>query len=170
MRTKRSKQRGFSLLELLIVVAIMLVIAAIAIPAFNKAKRASNEAAAVQALKSFASAEATYNTQYEDGFGTPAVLALTGDGCNDAGLLPPQFGTNGGFSQGGYTFAITMVNTLPTATAGCAAAGSAGYVMTAVPQVINQTGVRGFRIDETGTIRYDPNGAAPTLGSSVLGQ
>lgn len=173
MRTKRNTQRGFSLIELLIVVAIMLVIAAIAIPAFYKAKRAANESTAVQTLKSIASAQATYSTQYDNGYGSATQLANVGESCDTAGLLPLDLmGLTGGsgVTQGGYVFTMTNNSPLPTARTGCAAAGSAGWTAVAVPVVINQTGIRGFFIDQSGTVRYTTTGAPPNLGSTVLGQ
>jgi type IV pilus assembly protein PilA len=166
----RPNQMGFSLIELLIVVAIILVITAIALPAFNKAKRAANESAAAQTLKSIHSAESTFNTQYDNGFAPATALASAGDSCANAGLLPPQFATDGTV-QGGYIFTITA-DAAPQgmpAHGGCTAAGGQTWHATAVPVQQNVTGVRSFYIDQSGTVRYTVTGV-PTFTDAPLGQ
>lgn len=170
-KTDPRKQRGFSLLELLIAVAIILVIAAIALPAFSKAKRAANEGAAVQTLRSIASAESTYSTQYDNGFGPMTALASAGDSCNNAGMLPEQFAT-GTAQQSGYQFVVT-VNAAPqgaTAHGGCSAPGGATWSATAMPLQQNTTGVRSFYIDQTGILRYNAAGSLPSATDTPLGQ
>jgi len=66
----RGKWRGFSLIELLIVVAIILIIAAISIPDFIKSRMAANQASAVQSLRMLDSAEVNYASTYATGFST----------------------------------------------------------------------------------------------------
>ena len=71
---QRPKQKGFSLIELLIVVAIILIIAAIAIPNLLRSRIAANEASAVESVRSIDTAEITYNSTYGTGFAPLANL------------------------------------------------------------------------------------------------
>ena len=79
------KQKGFSLIELLIVVAIILIIAAIAIPNLLRSKMAANEASAVGSERTINTSELTYYNTYTVGFGTLAVLATPKAGCPAGG-------------------------------------------------------------------------------------
>ena len=72
------KQRGFSLIELLIVVAIILIIAAIAIPNLLRARMAANEASAVSSIRTINTAEVTYNSTYPTVGFAPALVNLGG--------------------------------------------------------------------------------------------
>ena len=73
-----TKQKGFSLIELLIVVAIILIIAGIAIPNLVKAKMAANEASAVESLRTITTAEVTYASTYGTGYTNLATLGISG--------------------------------------------------------------------------------------------
>src|SRR5467141_3261065 len=75
----RKRQTGFSLIELLIVVAIILIIAAIAIPSFLSSRMSANEASAVANLRTVATAETAYSASY-GGIGYSNALADLGDG------------------------------------------------------------------------------------------
>ena len=100
------RNRGFSLLELLIVVAIILIIATIAVPSLLRSRQSANEAAAVSNLKLLNTAEVTYTTSGTTGYGTIADL-VTG------GLLDSRFST----AISGYVFTITVSGDDYTATA-----------------------------------------------------
>jgi type IV pilus assembly protein PilA len=150
------KQKGFSLIELLIVVAIILIIAAIAIPNLLRSRMAANEASAVGSVRTINTAEVTYSTTYGIGFGPLGALggpatctASSGTSCLIDTVL-----------SGGTKSGYTITTPLPTA-AGTIAAPNVQYSVNAVPVVVGQSGQRSFCSDSSGVIRADPAGAAP---------
>ncbi len=166
----KSNQKGFSLIELLIVVAIILIIAAIAIPNLMRSRMAANESSAVGSVRTINTAMVTYSSSYPD-TGYPATLANLGGSA--AACAPPNLGTVAlaclidpllsvaPNQKSGYTFA------------GAGAIVGGGtiknmYTVSAVPQGIGTTGQRGFYSDETGVIRYSLDGTVPTNASSPL--
>jgi type IV pilus assembly protein PilA len=102
------KQKGFSLIELLIVVAIILIIAAIAIPNLMRSKMAANEAASVASVRTLNTAQATYSSAYQDvGYadtiaklGPPASGNPTSD---NAGLIDSVLATG---KKSNYNFSV----------------------------------------------------------------
>lgn len=101
-----TKQRGFSLLELLIVVAIILIIATIAVPALLRSRQSANETAAVSNLKLINTAEVTYTVSGTAGYGSINDLVA-------ARLIDSRFST----AVSGYVFTITVSGNDYTATA-----------------------------------------------------
>jgi prepilin-type N-terminal cleavage/methylation domain-containing protein len=152
-----SKQKGFSLIELLIVVAIILIIAAIAIPNLLRSRMAANEASAVGSLRTINTAEVTYATTYQaQGFavlanlGGPAGACATATGATSttACLIDDVLATTA--VKSGYTFATTVGGGTPAVT----------YFSTALPQVVGQSGQRAFCSDQSGVIRANLSGTA----------
>jgi type IV pilus assembly protein PilA len=161
---KNKNQKGFSLIELLIVVAIILIIAAIAIPNLLRSRMAANEASAVGSVRTINTAAITFSSTYSDGFpSTLSQIGTTGTGtvsCSNSQLVDSLL-TSG--SKSGYTFALAAGSVAVVAAnvpAGCTAGYTDGYGVTAVPVTVGTTGQRGFCSDATGVIRYNSAGTS----------
>jgi type IV pilus assembly protein PilA len=152
------KDKGFSLIELLIVVAIILIIAAIAIPNLLKSRMAANESSAVGSERTFNTAEVTYAASCPNtGFSATIVELNTGAVCaGGTGIIDNVLATG---VKSGYTFTYAAV-----ATGGI----NTTYTTAGVPLNVGVTGQRGFFSNQTGVIRYSLSGVAPTVASSAL--
>jgi len=158
------KQKGFSLIELLIVVAIILIIAAIAIPNLLRSRMAANEASAVGSLRTINTAEVTYSTTY------PTVGFAT-DLTSLGGAAPCTTATSAAACLIDDVLSVTQVKSGYKFTALGANGGgpiNVTYTATAVPSVVGQSGQRAFFTDQSGVIRYDASGAGATAGSPAL--
>jgi|SRR5579875_2629036 len=162
----RKNQKGFSLIELLIVVAIILIIAAIAIPNLLRSKMAANEAAAVGAVRTIVTAQVTYYSTYNTGYAT-TLTALSGTAgaaatCAAAQLLDPTFNSAVPAKQG-YNFYMAAANPPANVPAtACNGIDDQTFDVTAVPITVGTTGQRSFCDDQSGAIMYDPTGALTT--------
>jgi prepilin-type N-terminal cleavage/methylation domain-containing protein len=149
------KQEGFSLIELLIVVAIILIIAAIAIPNLLRARISANESSAVASLRTINTAETTYIINYPATGYSDTLLKLAQPqpgvpiSSTSAGLLDWVLGcASQPCRHSGYDFTIINANGTPVY----------NYDLTATPAVFMQTGIRGFCSDRQGIMRFDPGG------------
>ena len=133
------KQKGFSLIELLIVVAIILIIAAIAIPNLLRARIAANESSAVASVRTVNTAQISYNSAYPTVGFASSLTVLAGTSCSPpsstgACLIDNQLGGAATSTKSGYTFTLSGVSGTP----------AASYQVAATPVGVNQTGVRYF--------------------------
>jgi type IV pilus assembly protein PilA len=157
-----ASNRGFSLIELLVVVAIILIIAAIAIPNLLNSRMAANGAAAVENVRTITTATMAYSSTYGNGF--PATLPVMGgpsggvSTCDAAILLDPII-TVPPFQKSGYTFAYTAVGPPVIAPGGCSQPGTNSYLVTATPVSVKLTGLDSYCSDETGSIHFDTSGS-----------
>jgi type IV pilus assembly protein PilA len=141
LRKRRAFQRGFSLIELLIVIAIILIILSIALPQMSKSRMHAQEMAAIAEIGTIQKAQVQYYSQFGQyataltQLGPPASSGAA-EGPQAAGLIPASLANGSG---SGFTFTLTATPT--------------GYALTAVPKAFGSTGRRTFYSDQTGIIR-----------------
>jgi len=164
----RRKSSGFSLIELLIVVAIILIIAAIAIPSFLRSRMAANQSSAAATLRTLNTANVTYSTTYNLGFA--ALLSYMGPGAGgsatatQAALVDSLLGGSGGnaSSKSGYNFvyapgAVDSTGRINT------------YSFTASPITPGTTGTTYYFVDESGVVRMNSAAQATSSDSPLAG-
>lgn len=139
---RRRRERGFSLIELLIVIAIILIILVIAIPQYNKARMNAQEMAAIAEIGTINKMEIQYYSQFGNYATTLAQLGPPtqggAEGPNAAGLLPANLASG---SSGGYNFTLAQT--------------PGGYSISAVPKSFGSTGRRTFYSDQTDVVRQN---------------
>jgi prepilin-type N-terminal cleavage/methylation domain-containing protein len=152
------KQKGFSLIELLIVVAIILIIAAIAIPNLLRARIAANESSAVASVRTLNTAQISYNSAYPT-VGFASVMSNLAGSCTgstipttaSACLIDSQLATG---TKSGYTFVVSASGT-----------PASSYQAYANPQTQNTTGVRSFCSVADAVVRYSTSSMSSCAGT-----
>jgi len=155
--------KGFSLIELLIVVAIILIIAAIAIPNLLRSRIAANQSSAVGSLRSLNTAEITYSSTYNQGFssnlsqlGPPA--SGQSPSSTAAGLIDEVLASG---TKSGYSFSYSAGQTAGTQTV--------TYGIYASPLTVGTTGTNYYFTDNSGVIRQNSTAAAGSTDSPLAG-
>jgi type IV pilus assembly protein PilA len=157
-----NRQKGFSLIELLIVVAIILIIAAIAIPNLLRSRMAAAQASAVGSIRTINTASISYNSTYGNGF-PPTMAAIGNNGttsvsCTNAELIDTVLSSG---TKQGYTFVLTHGVTQVSSTASSCTGGygyADGYMITGKPVTVGTTGQSSYCSDPSGVIRFNPAG------------
>lgn len=157
----RKKQAGFSLIELLIVVAIILIIAAIAIPNFMSSRMSANEASAVSSVRSISTSETAYATSYPL-IGYSVALTDLGDGgssncvaINTRACLIDSILAGG--TKSGFLFTYANDGSTP----------AVGYTVNADPSSRGVTGRKSFFSNQPGEIRYNTAAAATLVDPPI---
>ena len=161
------RPNGFTLMELLIVMAIIAILMLIAIPTVGSLKKKANELSAQKSIQTIITAENMYESNYPTSGFSCALASLGGDpksgapSATSAQLIQPDLASG---LKSGYIFTVANCSKIN------AGGGDriTGYTVTAVPQTVGSTGDRAYCADQSGIIKFDPAGGSNC--SQTLGQ
>jgi type IV pilus assembly protein PilA len=148
---------GFTLMELLIVIAIILILMLMAIPTIGSLTKKGNETSAINSVQTIVKSEIQYQSSYPANGYACTLPALGGDPSSGAPTPTSAQILQGDLTSGyksGYIFTITCKDKVTIN----GTDRSNGYTITAVPQTVGKTGDRGFCSDQFGSVKYDPAG------------
>ncbi len=156
VRERRRNQRGFSLIELLIVIAIILIILSVALPKMSQSQIHAREMGAIKTLQTINTVQIQYQSefgQYANSLGQlgPPAGAGTNEGAQAANLISGNLASG---TSGGYSYTVTQT--------------PSGYAVVAMPKVYNSTGRRSFYTDQTGVVRESATQEPATANSPEL--
>jgi prepilin-type N-terminal cleavage/methylation domain-containing protein len=161
---------GFTLIELLIVVSIIGIVSALAIPGMLRARMAGNEASAIGTLRTVVSAQATYAQSCAGNGYAQTVEDLAKAGSSNVGFISPDINSNG-LVKSGYRTSVgsgtgaTTVTPAALTCNGAAADAVDRYYAESHPASIGSTGQRSFGANHRGTVFQDATGATFTAAT-----
>lgn len=161
---------GFSLIELIIVVSIIGVLGAIAVPALMRAQIAANEGSAVGSLRAVHSAQTSYYSG-SGANGYASLLATLGARCPGSAtpFISPDLAGDPS-TKAGYIVAVQAATGATPVRADCNGTMThSGFYGTAAPVAFPRSGRRAYAVTATGTVFFDPSGVPPTEAAMAPG-
>jgi type IV pilus assembly protein PilA len=155
MTPRNFRRRGFSLIELLIVIAIILIIITVAVPKYQRSQMFARDMAAQQAIRTIHQVQVQYQSQYGRYANSLAELGPPASGAPSPAAADLIDGTLSSGVKGGFKFTLT--------------GGNGGYIVTAAPETFNSSGTKTFYSDQTMVIHYNAGPEMATVSSPEVG-